>query len=147
MSGVITQRYADASKETQRLVDRLLAQDADDRAWTAQLGPVYRQTDVARLLEKSKQAVSADAGLLRLEMRNGAIGYPAFQFDGRRQQAGVREVVAAFAPVVTTPWTIASWLTSANGELDGVRPIEALRDGHVEEVVALARRTAGNLAH
>lgn len=143
---VIAERYAKASEETRRMVDRLLAQDADDRAWIAQLGPVYRQTDVARLLGKSKQAVSADTGLLRLDMRNGAIGYPAFQFDGRRQQTGVSEIVNTLAPVVATSWTIASWLTSAQADFDGIRPIDALRDGRVEEVVALARRVARVLA-
>lgn len=146
MGSAIAQRYADATAETRRLVDRLLSQDVDDRAWTAQLGPAYRQSDAALLLGKSKQAVSADAGLLKLEMRNGALGYPAFQFDGRRQQAGVREVVTVLSSVVATPWTIASWLTSANAELDGIRPIDALRRGRVDAVVALAHRAARDLA-
>lgn len=146
MHTAIAQRYASASDETRRMVDRLLAQDADDRAWTAQLGPAYRQSDVALLLGKSKQAVSADAGLLKLEMRNGSLGYPAFQFDGRQQHAGVREVVIALSSVVATPWTIASWLTSSNAELGGTSPIDALRAGRIDEVVVLAHRAARDLA-
>lgn len=146
MHTAIAQRYASASDETRRMVDRLLAQDADDRAWTAQLGPAYRQSDVALLLGKSKQAVSADAGLLKLEMRNGSLGYPAFQFDGRQQHAGVREVVTALSSVVATPWTIASWLTSSNAKLGGTSPIDALRAGRIDEVVALAHRAARDLA-
>lgn len=146
MHTAIAQRYANATEETRRMVDCLLAQDADDRAWTAQLGPAYRQSDVALLLGKSKQAVSADAGLLKIEMRNGSLGYPAFQFDGHQQQAGVREVVTVLSPVVATPWTVASWLTSGNAQLDGLRPIDALRAGRIDEVVTLAHRAARDLA-
>jgi hypothetical protein len=146
MDAAIAERYAHASDDTRRMIDRLLAQDADDRAWAGQIGPACRQTDVAQLLGKSKQAVSADTGLLRLEMRDGAIGYPVFQFDGRRPQPGVSEVVSVLARVVATSWTIASWLTSPHAELDGDRPIDALRAGRVQNVVSLARRTARSLA-
>lgn len=141
----VAERYANASQETRYLVDRLLAEDADDQAWSEQLGPAYRQADVARLLRKSKQAVSADSRLLKLEMRNGDIGYPTFQFDGRRQLAGIRDVVAVLGPVVSTPWTTASWLMSPNVNLGSVRPLDALRDGLVEPVVAAARRLAQDL--
>lgn len=52
------ERYEHASEDTRRQIDRLLEQDADDRAWAEQLGPVYRQPHVAVLLDKSKQAIS-----------------------------------------------------------------------------------------
>lgn len=142
----VADRYAVASPETRHLIDRLLAQDADDQAWEAQLGPVYRQSDVARLLGKSKQAVSADGKLLKLEMRNGDVGYPVFQFDGRQVLTGVRDVVEVLAPAVATPWTTASWLTSAQPELDGDSPLAALRAGRVGDVVSAARRFARALA-
>lgn len=125
--------------------DGLPEQD-DDRAWAKQLGPVYRQPDVARMLGKSKQAVSADKHLLRLTMRNGDIGYPVFQFDGRRQLPGVGEIVALLAPLVATPWTVASWLTSPQPTLEGARPLDLLADGQVEEAVAAAHRLATALA-
>ena len=126
----------DASPDTRYQIERLLRQDADDRAWAEQLGPAYRQGDVARLLGKSRQAVSADSGLLRLEMRDGEIGYPVFQFDGRRKLAGIRDVIGILGPVVASPWTLASWLTSPNSYLDNRAPVQALRDGNTE---ALAR--------
>ncbi|MDA8302338.1 MAG: hypothetical protein M0005_12565 [Actinomycetota bacterium] len=88
-SAAVAQLYRKASPETRRLVDRLLEQDADDRASADQIGPAYRQGDVALLLGKSKQAVSEDERLLRLEMRSGIVGYPAFQFDGRRLLLGI----------------------------------------------------------
>ncbi len=140
------ERYASASPQTREQVDRLLEQDADDKAWADQFGPVYRQADVAKLLGKSKQAVSADRGLVKLTMRSGDVGYPVFQFRGRRQLPGVREVVMELTPAVATAWTIASWLTSPHDHLDGSTPMEALHDERAEEVVALARRTARALA-
>ncbi len=142
--GVID-RYQSASVETRRLVDVLLQQDRDDRAWIEQLGPAYRQADVARLLGKSKQAVSADERLLRLELRAGTVGYPVFQFDGRRLLPGLGDIVRILSPVVETPWTIASWLTSPQPALDGERPVDVLRGGGVVDVAAEARRFAAAL--
>lgn len=123
-----------------------MAQDGDDRAWAAQLGPAYRQLDVARLLGKSKQAVSSDRGLLKLEMRNRDIAYPAFQFDGRRTLPGIRSVIAVLDPAVATAWTTASWLTSPTDALDGQTPVQALRRGAADAVLDLARRTARAMA-
>jgi hypothetical protein len=137
----VAERIASASPATRRQIDRLLEQDADDRSWAEQLGPVYRQADVAALLGKSKQAVSADSRLLKLILRNGDVGYPVLQFDGRRQIPGIREVIAVLAGAVATPWTTASWLTSPAVEL-GSTPVEALRAGRTGDVVALARRFA-----
>lgn len=143
---LLVERYRDASDDTRRQVDRLLTQDADDRAWAEQLGPVYRQGDVAALLGKSKQAVSADRGLLRLELRSGRIGYPIFQFDGRRVLPGIREIVGILAPAVETPWTIASWLASPQPSWQSRRPLDLLRAGAVDEVLAAARRMARGMA-
>lgn len=147
MNASLQQMVRTASPETRHQIEVLLRQDADDRAWAAQLGPVYRQSDVARLLNKSRQSVSADQGLLRVKMRDGQIGCPVFQFDGRRVLPGMRDVVRVLAPVVATSWTIASWLTSPVPELDGRTPLEALRAGDVEPVLALARQTAAHLEH
>ncbi len=145
MTASLQRMVRDASVETRHQIERLLCQDADDRAWAEQLGPAYRQGDVARLLGKSRQAVSADRGLLRLEMRDGEIGYPVFQFDGKRQLPGIREVVRALAPSVASEWTIASWLTSPCTELEKRSPLTALRDGEQDRVTALAASLAGAL--
>ena len=142
MNASVQRMVRDASPDTRYQIERLLRQDADDRAWAEQLGPAYRQGDVARLLGKSRQAVSADSSLLRLEMRDGEIGYPVFQFDGRRALPGIREMIAILGPVAASPWTVASWLTSASTILDGRTPIQALRDGHIEAVTAAARQAA-----
>jgi hypothetical protein len=142
----VAERYRQASPDTQRIVERVLEQDADDRAWMDQLGPAYRQADVAVLLTKSKQAVSSDRRLLRLVMRSGGVGYPAFQFDGRRPLPGIAEVVEILGPVVETSWTIASWLTSPQPDLGGERPVNLLRLGDETPVIASAHRFARALA-
>jgi len=146
MNASVQRLVRDASPDTRYQIERLLRQDADDRAWAEQLGPAYRQGDVARLLGKSRQAVSADSGLLRLEMRDGEIGYPVFQFDGRRKLPGIRDVIGILGPVVASPWTLASWLTSPNSDLHSRAPVQALRDGNTETVTAAARQTAEALA-
>ncbi|MCA1778162.1 MAG: hypothetical protein LC637_01905 [Xanthomonadaceae bacterium] len=147
MNASMQHMVRDASPETRYQIERLLRQDADDRAWAEQLGPAYRQGDVARLLGKSRQAVSADSGLLRLEMRDSEIGYPIFQFDGRRKLPGIREVISILGQAVASPWTIASWLTSPALALDGRAPIQALRDGQIEAVTTAARQAAEALSH
>lgn len=143
---MLLERYERASEETRRVVERILDQDADDRAWSDQLGPVYRQASVAQLLGKSRQAVAADQRLLRLELRNGAIGYPAFQFDGRRLLPGMAEVVTVLATEVASTWTIASWLTSPQPSLASGRPLDLLRSGEADAVARAARAFARGLA-
>ncbi len=147
MNATLQRMVRDASPETRYQIELLLRQDADDRAWADQLGPAYRQGDVARLLGKTRQAVSADRGLLRLEMRNGEIGYPVFQFDGARQLPGIREVVRVLDPMVASAWTIASWLCSPAPQLDERTPLAVLREGERETVLSLARQTASGISH
>lgn len=146
MAAELLDRYQHASDETRRLIDRLLTQDADDQAWADQLGPAYRQADVAKLLGKSKQAVSRDRRLLRLTTRSEQIAYPAFQFDGRRPLPGIAEVITILDGTVATTWTIASWLTAPQPALDGDRPVDRLRAGDRDGVLTLARQAAAALA-
>lgn len=127
-------------------IERLLEQQADDRAWSDELGPVYTQSQVSTLLDKSKQAVSSDRTLLRLTMRSGRVGYPVFQFDGDVVVKGVRDIVEILTPAVATSWTIASWLTSPQPDT-GHSAMELLRAGRVDDVVAAARRSASRMSH
>ena len=54
----------------------VLEQDVSDAQWAAQIGPALTQGDVARLLNKTEQAVSKDPRLLRLRNRDGRPVYP-----------------------------------------------------------------------
>jgi hypothetical protein len=69
-----------------------------------------------------------------------------FQFDGDRVVDGLRTIVREMSPAVATHWTIVSWLTSSQPDLDGDRPIDRLHRGDVTLVVAAARRTAAALS-
>lgn len=138
----LLERYRRAPADVKRQVDLLLRQAEDDRAWTDQLGAAYTQGQVAELLGKSKQAVSTNKGLLRLEMRDGRVGYPVFQFEGDRILPGIPDVVQTLSPVAATTWTIGAWLTSPSSELGGTTPLERLRRREVSDVAAVADRLA-----
>ena len=133
-------RYQRATQSARQLIDEILAADADDQAWVEQLGPAVSGVTVARMLEVSPQAVSSNKGLLRLTMRSGRVGYPLFQFKGRRQIGGLGPIVRVLSPVAATEWTIASWLTSPNSDLGGDTPIEALRTQQSPEPASRAAR-------
>lgn len=141
MTSPVAERYEQASPEVRRLVDELLDQDRSDQAWAEQIGSALTQSSTARLLGKSEQAVSRDRRLLRVRTRSGRVVYPVVQFAGRAQLAGVGEIVVVLGEVLE-PLTVASWLTAANDELDGRRPVDALADGDADAVVGLARRLA-----
>ena len=133
-------RYQQATPDTREMVDEILAADADDQAWVCQLGAALTGATVAKMLNVSPQAISSNKGLLRLRMRSGRVGYPVLQFKGRRPIDGLGDIVRLLAPVVSTDWTIASWLTSPNADLGGDTPIEVLRNGRRRESVKVAAR-------
>lgn len=134
-----------ASPAAVALARMVLEQDVADAAWRAQVGPALTQSDVARLLGKSEQAVSKDARLIRIRNRDGRPVYPVMQFQGRGQIAGLAEVVHVLREVLH-PLTVASWLTTPQQDLAGRRPAEALRDGDAGPVLSLARRLAAAAA-
>jgi hypothetical protein len=100
---------------------------------------------VAELAGSDAKNTSALAGRWRREGRlvavehHGTIYYPAFQFDvdGKPKQA-VAEVLKHLGDPSMTAWQQALWFTSANGWLDGRRPVD-LFDNEVDAVVAAAR--------
>lgn len=128
----------------------------DDAAWVEQVGPILRQDEVAELLGRTEGDVADDAQLVCFPQR-GEVVFPAFQFsDDGTLVDGVADVVAILRPVVSTPRTIAGWLTSLDAVLSagaptrqlresGV-PINRLRAGDIEPVLQAARRVAGTIA-
>src|SRR4051794_986708 len=140
-------RYQQATPTARAMVDEILAADADAQAWVDQLGPALTGASVAKMLGVSPQAVSSNKGLLRLTMRSGRVGYPLFQFRGSRPIDGLAAIVRRLRPAVATEWTIASWLTSPNAELEGDSPIKALRSKRrAESVTVAAERFAAALS-
>lgn len=135
----VAELFEAASPETRQLVTAILEQDVADRDWAAQVGPSLSQADTARLLGKSEQATAKDSRLLRVKTRSGRVAYPVVQFDGRGALPGIAEVVAVLRPVAD-PLTILAWLTGVQRPLSRRRPVDALRQGEVDDVVTIARR-------
>ncbi len=100
---------------------------------------------VAELAGSEAKNTSALAGRWRREGRliavehHGTVYYPGFQFDSSgKPKAAVADVLRYFGPPAVTPWQQALWFTSANGWLDGRRPVDLL-DDQGDAVVAAAR--------
>jgi hypothetical protein len=86
--------------------------------------------------------------LLGLPIRGGRKVYPRFQFgtDGR-PYPGLAPLLAIFRAVEANPWTIASWFTTEQPELDGLTPVEWLAGAHdPERLLEAARHSAAPLA-
>lgn len=128
-----------------RLARAVLEQDVADQGWAEQVGPAFAQADVALLLGVSEQAVSKSRSLLRLRQRDGRPVYPVVQFDGRRVVPGLDRVLASLLASVEA-LTAASWLTVVRADLHGRRPVDALREGEVDRVLALAEDFARRAA-
>lgn len=82
------------------------------------------------------------SGALSIE-QNGHIAYPAFQFGAEGVKAAVAEIQSLFGQKVTG-WSLAIWFISANGWLDGARPVDLL-DGQPEAVLAAAHHGAAEI--
>ncbi|HXH56993.1 hypothetical protein [Iamia sp.] len=130
-----------ASPEAVELARAVLEQDVTDRLWADQVGPALSQGDVARLLGVSEQAVSQSRQLLRLRDRDRRPVYPYVQFDGKRILPGLDRVLDLLGPV-TTAVGIAAWLTGSHPGLVDQRPVDGLRAGDIDAVVAAAQRFA-----
>jgi hypothetical protein len=62
--------------------------------------------------------------------------YPAFQIGKNGLLPGIREVLSAFE--IDDPWMRVQFMLTGDRRLGGHRPIDALREGKVEEVVRAA---------
>ena len=63
--------------------------------------------------------------------------YPRFQLDGNRFLLGIREVLDAFA--VEEAWMRVNFMLMGDRRLSGWRPIDALREGRVNDVKLAAK--------
>jgi hypothetical protein len=100
---------------------------------------------VAELAGSEARNTSALAGRWRREGRlvavehRGTTYYPGFQFDPEgRPRPVVAEVLKHLQAPGMTPWQHALWFTTANGWLDGQRPVD-LFDKDPEAVIAAAK--------
>ncbi len=126
---------------------------AANSVWGRHLGPMFDAEQAKTVLGvSSRQAVSdlAKRGrLLALGAAGGRKRYPAFQFgkDGR-PYGDLVPILALFAAVVETPYTIASWLVSPNPLLGNEAPVAWMRSGRDSaRLREAAHRAAERLAH
>lgn len=91
----------------------------------------------------SRQAVTKrvkEGGLLAVPGPNGKRSYPTFQFTGEGTVvAGLKSLLDAFPS--RNPWMVLNFLVNPQDALGGRKPIDLLRAGEVDPVVAAARGT------
>ncbi|MFT3942217.1 MAG: DUF2384 domain-containing protein [Ancrocorticia sp.] len=120
------------------------AQDFTDR-----VGPFY-STDRVRQILGTKQPVSRQAisdrvknhRLLRVRTSDGKHLFPAFQFEGDGVNPELVKVMQPLLNAGTDGWTVVYWLTTPLPQFDGQTPLALIKNGVVDEVVALANTDA-----
>lgn len=122
---------------------RLRGLEARARLLEAEGGTISAEKAGELLGGISRQAVDKRrrAGkLLALPAGERSWRYPAWQFDGRAKGGvvpGLEEVLGSFC--VEDPWMQAAFMLGGNERLRGERPLDALREGFVEDVARAAR--------
>jgi hypothetical protein len=125
---------------------------AAETLWARHLGDLLSLQDVQALLGVTTRQAVHDlvqrGRLLGLPMRNGRVVYPRCQFGpSGRPYPALAGVLAAFRAVEANPWTIASWLTTEQAELEGLTPVDWLgRDDDAARLIEVARHSAAPLA-
>jgi hypothetical protein len=122
--------------------------------WKAVVGDVLDTSQVAELLDVSRQALSKrvrNHSLLAIPGR-GITYFPTWQFDLDRREVRpvVKDVLHLFSEALgdVEPLTVVSWARSPqHEELEGLTPQEWIEKGGSNELVAIsARRAAAALA-
>ncbi|WP_072691694.1 hypothetical protein [Rhodococcus marinonascens] len=133
-------------------VEKVLSNLKARRAWEDHIGPVLTHSQILEIAEWSKQALSQAVQarrVLRLHAEDGSVGYWSGGLTDtapHRPLLGLKETLTAWGAADVEEWTVVSWLSTKQPELDGRTPRQALIDGDWTEVVTLARQAAGRLA-
>ncbi len=103
------------------------------------LGGISREALRKRVLTGSVVALRDEADLVR---------YPRWQFDAASGTpfGAVKKLNEIFGEAGLDPWTLASFATTPQPELDDRAPIEAFADADIEPLLLAARRTVADLA-
>jgi hypothetical protein len=102
-------------------------------------GGALTSGQAAKVLGLSRQAVDkrrSSNQLLALTQGRRGYSYPAFQFEEGRTLNGLEIVLGQLSAL--DPWMQFHFFTSPHERLDGETPIEALKEGKVDEVVMAA---------
>jgi hypothetical protein len=118
---------------------RLRGIEAKRRMLTDEGGTLSAEK-VGELLAISRQAVEKrrKAGrLIGVSLGRRGFGYPAWQFSERGTLPGLETVLDALK--AHDGWTKLVFFTSENAATDGKKPLDVLRSGDVEKVLAAAQ--------
>jgi hypothetical protein len=118
---------------------RLRGIDAKRRMLTDE-GGILSAEKVGEVLTISRQAVEKrrKAGrLIGVSLGRRGFGYPAWQFSERGTLPGLEVALDALKP--HDAWTKLVFFTSENAVTDGKKPLDVLRSGDIEKVVAAAQ--------
>jgi hypothetical protein len=98
--------------------------------------------EVARLLGSTRQTPHdrVAAGTLLAVRDQGALRFPAWQFDPSGPHGVVAGLVDVLRSLHVPPFSQASWLTRPNPDLGGMTPMAALQRGEKAQVARLAQR-------
>jgi hypothetical protein len=124
----------------------------DEQSWREFLGPLLSKEEAKLRIgvasDHELELLVKENRLLALPSNHGELVYPEFQFnrDGG-VYAGIEPVLHLFRDVVTTPYTIASWLRGPKDYLEGQSPIEWIESGRdLEPMIKGAELAAALLA-
>jgi len=121
--------------ETAILSDAFTRGSAMKRSMVAAEGGILSRAEFARRIGLTPEELETNS-LLWLDI-SGDHAYPAFQIAGDGLLPGIGAVVEAFS--IDDPWMRVNFMLTGDARLAGQRPIDALREGRVIEVIAAAR--------
>lgn len=123
-----------------------LNDDAIKAAHDRLYGPFYTtERTMRRLGLENRQALTGRVGrntILRVKTADGRNAYPELQFESADVLPTLKPVLQLMLPHVATEWTVLDWLVHPHPELHSRRPIDSLRSGDAEPVLAAARADA-----
>lgn len=99
-------------------------------------GGLLSADEVADALRISAEDSTAKPSLLSIPIQNGELAWPRFQFESRDMLHGVETVLEAIN--VNDAWSRLHFFLPLQ-ELDGRTPVQAIRDGSLDEVVLAAK--------
>lgn len=118
------------------------AKEAHDRLY----GPFYTTERTMRVLGlENRQALTGRVGrntILRVKTADGRNAYPELQFESGDVLPALKPILQLMLPHVANEWTVLDWLVHPHPELHSQRPIDSLRSGDAESVLAAARTDA-----
>ncbi|MGE2772923.1 hypothetical protein ACQGAO_32485 [Rhodococcus sp. 1.20] len=143
---------ADDAKYVAAGVKNVLSSLRARRVWENHVGAIFTHKQMLEATNWTKQNLSQavkDRRVLRLSAADGTSGYWSGGLTDTAPHvpiAGLKEVLKAWTSADAQSWTVASWMSTEQPELDGRTPRAVLVDGDYPLVVTLARRMAERLS-